>query len=393
MRNNLAWTVMGVLVVATAPMAACSGDSDANKQQETDNVLADAGPTGAIEVGDEIVKLDEGEPIEAPDLAWKYVELPGSKCRDGKTTGIGVSINPASDKLIIFLEGGGACLETLTCAANPRSWGEADLGAGPATSLLLRDDVNPYADWNKVYVPYCSGDVFTGTKESGFNGEPQTGYVNFTKTLERVVPTFKSKVEMVVLAGHSAGGFGTAWNWMRTQDAFGKIPVHAYDDSGQPLGPMYLTPCFQQYVAAQWGWKESVHPACKGCDVDGGDVVRPLVDTALARKTNGRFALLTNDEDGVIKTFFSYGLDDCSALSGPLALPKAYPVGMFPDGLLELRARLDPFKNAAMYEIVGGAHVLTGSVNAWNTQVEDVTILQWTKWFLAGNSKWRSVGP
>jgi len=394
MRSNLAWAVMGALV-ATA--TGCSSDSDA-KEESHDNIVADGGANALGEdepgeVGDETVDLDEGAPIKASKLEWTYVELPGSKCRDGKTTGIGISINPASDKLIIFMEGGGACLETITCAGNPRSWGESSLGAGPMTSLLQRDEVNPYADWNMVYVPYCSGDVFTGTNESGYNGEPQTGYVNFTKTLERVVPTFKSKVDTVVLAGHSAGGFGVAWNWMRTQDAFGEIPVHAFDDSGQPLGPMYLTPCFQQYVAKQWGWKPTIHPACKDCNVDEGSVVRPLIEAALTRKTKGRYALLTNDEDGVIKTFFAYGLDNCTSLNGAIALPKAYPVGMFPDGLEELRERIKPFKNAAMYEIVGGGHVLTGSTNAWSTAVEDVTILQWTKWFLAGNSKWRSVGP
>ncbi len=391
MRSNLAWAVMGVLAgIATG----CSSDSEA-KGESRDNIVADAGPEETGEVGDETVKLDEGKPINAPQLEWTYVELPGSKCRDGKTTGIGVNVNPASDKLLIFMEGGGACLETLTCAANPRSWGASNLGAGPATtSIVKRDDlVNPYADWNMVYVPYCSGDVFTGTNERGANGEPQTGYLNFTKALERVVPTFKSKVDMVVLAGHSAGGFGVAWNWMRTQDAFGKVPVHAFDDSGQPLGPMYLTPCFQQYVAKLWGWKPTIHPACTDCDVDAGDVVRPLIEAAVTRKTQGRYALLTNDEDGVIKTFFSYGLDNCSALKGGLALPKAYPMGLFADGLVELHERIKPFTNAAIYEIAGGGHVLTGSTNAWNTAVEDVTILQWTNWFITGSPEWRSVGP
>jgi hypothetical protein len=346
-------------------------------------------------VGDGVVELVPSDPISAPDLTWTYVELAGSLCRDGKTTGIGVSINPASDKLIIFMQGGGACLETITCAGNPRSWGASSLGNGPGEAPMQRDDINPFADWNMVYVPYCSGDVFSGSNPSGVQGEPQTGYINFTKALERVVPTFADKVDTVVLAGQSAGGFGVAWNWMRTQDAFGDIPVHAYDDSGQPLGPEYLTPCLQKYVGEKWGWGKTIHPSCESCDLDGGNVVRPLLDTVLNRRPESRFALLSTDEDGVIKTFFAYGLNDCSSLNGGgFALPQVYPQGKFPAGLAELRERILPFDNAALFQIVGGGHVLTATSNAWNnTEVDGVTLLDFTKAFLADDASFGHVGP
>lgn len=411
MLRNLSWAL---LAVGALSAAACSSSEKSEDKSTTDgdaNAAGDAGAAGDegdagkpgagedddptdAPVGDGVVDLEEGEPISAPDLTWTYVELEGSKCRDGKTTGIGISINPDSDKLVIFMQGGGACLETITCAGNPSSWGESSLGSGPSEAPLQREGASPFADWNMVFVPYCSGDVHTGTNPSGFNGNPHTGYTNFTKALERVVPTFKDKVDTVVLAGQSAGGFGVAWNWMRTQDAFGEIPVHAFDDSGQPLGPDYLSPCLQKFVAKQWGWAPTIHPSCESCDIDNGNVVRPLVDTALNRHPDRRFALMSNDEDGVIKTFFAYGLNDCSSLnSGGFSLPQAYPMGKFPEGLDELRERLAPFDNAAIFEIVGGGHVLTGTENAWGTTAGGVSLLDWSKWFLADDAKWVSVGP
>jgi hypothetical protein len=346
-----------------------------------------------------VIKVDEGEPISAPDKQWTYIELPGALCRDGSATGIGININPDSDKLVIYMEGGGACFNDLTCRANPTAWGAENLGEGPATPLLYRDQTNPMADWNMVFVPYCSGDVFTGTNPNGYMGGPMTGYTNFTRALERLVPTFKDKVDTVVLTGSSAGGFGAAWNWMRTQDAFGAIPVHALDDSGQPLGTEYLSTCMQQHMTKLWGWADSVHPACTDCDVAGGNVVRPLIEKALSRdKRSARFGLLTNNEDGVIKGFFAFGLDGCKALNGNIiqqgiTLATGYPAGKFTAGIDELRADISKFDNVAIYEVAGGGHVLFGSAESWNTTVAGVTVLDWTKQFLSGDKAWGNVQP
>src|SRR3954468_8550196 len=50
----------------------------------------------------------QGETISSPANEWTWIPVAGNKCRDGSDTGIGVRVNPASDKLIIYLEGGGA---------------------------------------------------------------------------------------------------------------------------------------------------------------------------------------------------------------------------------------------------------------------------------------------
>ena len=344
-------------------------------------------------VGEDTVPVNEGDPITAAANTWTWVPVDGTFCRDGKGTGLGININPSSDKLIIYMEGGGACFSGGTCLSNLSSYPSAGFdGRGPDTALLSREAPNPFADWSLVYVPYCTGDLFTGTNMSGFQGQPQVGYTNMTRYLERLVPTFKGKVSTVVLAGASAGGFGAAFNWMRVQDAFGDTPVHAFDDSAPPMGPEYLTPCLQKATGSLWGWGPAIHPACKDCDPESGNVARPLFETTLKRQKGKRFALLSNDEDGTIKSFFAYGLENCKNIDS--FFPPTFPYGKYPEGLDDLRARLSAFDDTALYEVVGGSHVLITTPAAWtNTKVGDVTLLSWTTWFRDGDAQWGNVQP
>lgn len=60
-----------------------------------------------------------GAPITAADGAWTWVGFPDSFCRDGSTAGIAVSLESASNKVMIYIEGGGACFDSITCLANP----------------------------------------------------------------------------------------------------------------------------------------------------------------------------------------------------------------------------------------------------------------------------------
>ena len=57
---------------------------------------------------------------------WTWVPFADAKCRDGSSTGIAVNPSSGSDKLMIFLQGGGACFNATTCAGNPSSFSAAD---------------------------------------------------------------------------------------------------------------------------------------------------------------------------------------------------------------------------------------------------------------------------
>src|SRR5262249_29862487 len=242
-----------------------------------------------------------GQPLTAPDMMWTYTDFPDTKCRDGSPAGLAVSLNSASTKVMIFLQGGGACFDSVTCGTNPTNT-SAQKTAQTAGVFDRSNAANPVKDWNFVFIPYCTGDTFIGTKDDGmvqgvtgmqhFMGRP-----NMEKFLNRIVPTFP-KATQVLLTGVSAGGFGAASNSYLVQRAFGSVPVTMIDDSGPPMSSMYIPTCLQQKWRTTWGLDGSLLADCgascpnkddftmdytkfvmKLADMRGGNVMSGLLDS------------------------------------------------------------------------------------------------------------------
>ncbi|HYG66030.1 MAG TPA: hypothetical protein VD838_00175, partial [Anaeromyxobacteraceae bacterium] len=49
-----------------------------------------------------------------PRGEWTFVAVEGAACADGTPTGVAVNPGPRDD-VLVFLDGGGACLDYLTC--------------------------------------------------------------------------------------------------------------------------------------------------------------------------------------------------------------------------------------------------------------------------------------
>jgi hypothetical protein len=335
-----------------------------------------------------------GAMSDAPVLPWKPVPVPGTLCRDATTTGFAVNEHPTSRDLLIYLEGGGACFNDISCLQNRESWPPTDASITESMArnwILTRSSANsPFKDWNLVYIPYCSGDVHTGSALVGYMGQPQVGFVNYKLDLAEIIARFPN-MDRVVLAGVSAGGFGVAWNWLSTQEAFGSVPVFALDDSGPPMGPDYLSECQQQRYGALWNWAGNFHPKCTSCDVAAGKVVRPLLDASFQVSTPARFGVLSYDEDGTIKTFFAYGMDNCANWDS-MHLP-AYPTGRFPSGLTELRQAWSGYPQVAMYVVTGGAHTFLESDIASVKTGAAIPMLEWIKKLIDKSDGWTNVAP
>jgi hypothetical protein len=352
---------------------------------------SDSGPTTADDAG----AGDGGRDArgDAQLYPWKAISVEGTLCRDGNQTGFGVSFNPDSHKLLIFMEGGGACFNEISCLQNPDSWAPTDMRLASSLNrnwiLNRASDNNPFRDWNMVYIPYCSGDVHTGTTTSGYMGQPQQGFLNYKKDLAQIVSLFPT-VDQVLLTGVSAGGFGVAWNWAYTQDAFGSTPVYALDDSGPPMGPDFLSACQQKRYGELWGWNGAVHPVCKDCDVSAGNVVRPLVSAVLKTYTSTRLGLLSYDEDGTIKSFFAYGINNCADWDSNPA--PVYPTGKYPMGLADIRQAWAPYPHAAVYVVTGVNHTFLGSDIA-NVKTGPISMIDWIQDLVERSPAWVSVAP
>ena len=223
---------------------------------------------------------------------------------------------------------------------------------------------NPVADWNMVYVPYCTGDVHAGSAPNaqvpGVLGAQQfVGYTNIGQYFSRLVPTFPS-VTRVLLAGESAGGFGAALDYVQVARAFGSVPVDLLDDSGPLMENPYLAPCLELEMSQLWGLSSNV--IAQDCGADCND---PSNSLALywqhLPKTypSARFGFIDSTGDSVIAGFFGFGANDCAGYA---------PVGaaQYEAALLDMRSAVASNANAGSFLYAGIDH--TTLVAAYTTR-------------------------
>jgi hypothetical protein len=262
--------------------------------------------------------MPKGSPIVAKPGTWTWVPFADATCANGTATGIGVNLSatPAS-RVLVYLEGGGACWDDLTCytlmtAVNfTTGYSETNFTADVATELAIPGGFfdrstakNPFKDYHYVYIPYCTGDVFAGSNVVKFTSGMAhfVGYENMGSYLARIVPTFADS-DRVVLAGSSAGGFGAAINWWRTQQAFGSIRVDLIDDSGTAMPDSILGTsgvALEQTQGSAWNIPAALPPGCKTCKSD----LSTLYGYYEKEFATHRFALLSYEADTVLPTFF-----------------------------------------------------------------------------------------
>lgn len=344
---------------------------------------------------------------------WTYYEVDGAVCRDGSPAGYYIR-KGTSKNLMIFLNGGGVCYDDFFCGINPPNVnsslpGETLLAASldivsgalvpvrqqpTENGIFKQDPANPVGDWSMVYVPYCTGDVYGGTKKDAPVPkaallEPQqfVGYHNVGLFLEDFGPEFKGSAEKVLLTGSSAGGFGTLLNFDRTQQFFGDdTTVYAVTDSGIPFRDQYLEPCLQKEWRGLWGLDQALPTDCKGCFSDeGGGLAQGLGDFIFREKYGHRKVIgggVTSKQDEVIKLFFSAGLNNCSTSPVLEVVPAAlglgsYPADRYPAGLKDFLDNVSDRQKTASYGLEGTLHQHLFRDRFYEVNGTGVTIADW----------------
>ena len=374
---------LGVLLIAIAVSACGMSSSGSADEAAPPGPVTTTSPTdpappapmGASGTGTSTPAIAPGVPITAPERTWTWVDVAGAKCLDGSPTGIGVNLTKDSDDVLVFLEGGGACWDAASCwgpaptAFNVLTgYGKAQLDSDPqipAIYLLDRTDTdNPFKDKNIVYVPYCTGDSFSGDNVTTLNylGTDHeshfVGHKDIELYLSRLVATFP-KAKHVWVAGDSAGGFGASFNAGTFQDAFTSARVDVLDDSGQPIDP-------DPAKWAQWRtvWNMQLPADCTTCAKGPSG----FVDYYRVKYPTNRFGLISFDYDVVIAPFMSLSLTQ------------------FHDELTSMLDHFDTsFANGHYFVLAGASHV--GLV----TPTDDLKT--WVKAMVSGSTNWDSVRP
>ena len=328
-------------------------------------------PTTSTDAG----ATDGGAPITGlTPQTWTWVPFPDAHCRDGSSTGLGINVNPSSTKVMIYLEGGGACFNSTTCLVTPSCFPESGscstgtfdswksgtasrLPSGALTGIFDRTNAqNPVGDWNMVYVPFCTGDVFAGTNPSaqvpGVSGTQEfVGYTNIGLYLARLAPTFPN-VSQVLLTGVAAGGLGAVINYLQVAKAFGSVPVQMLDDSGPLMEDPYVPKCLQAQWGQLWGVDKIMLPAC------GADCPDPTNYYVDAQKhlanlfSNRQFGLIDAIDDGIISQFYGFGANNCAQTF----LPTPVPAQTYLEGLQDIRTKLAGSSNFGSFLFNGTDH-------------------------------------
>ena len=327
-----------------------------------------------------------GMPLMAPENTWTWVQFDDTTCRAGGKAGIGVSLSSASKNVAIYLEGGGACFDAQTCGSNPDSVGQQM--PGNAGIFSRSNAANPIKDWNMIYVPYCTGDVHTGTKDDGqVEGVTGTqhfmGRSNLKSFLNRIVPTFKD-AEQVLLTGASAGGFGAASNGVFVQWAFGDIPVTVIDDSGPTFSEMYLPKCLSQTYLKSWGLDGSVLDDCDGMCDGSMDYSLQFLEYSGAHSAGHFNGLIESDQDSIIRGFFGIGTDNGANDCKGTLLVTSMSADDFLMGLLDYRERVKKYPGFSTFYPSSTQHTWIGGDSFYTAMAGDVKMVDWFAGVLQG---------
>lgn len=325
-------------------------------------------------------RTEAATPISVPANTWTWVDFPDARCGNGTATGIGVNFNPSSTRLVIFFEGGGACSDYSSCYVTGTAsyvssgYTKRDFDSGKPYSrvpLFTRTDTrNPFTDANYVYVPYCTGDVHSGTKVQPLTNGVQTkdtyfvGYSNVSAYLARLQATFPNLTGGLV-SGWSAGGFGAAFNWEQVQKAFPAARIDDLDDSGPPFMPN----------GDKWNtwlttWGIPVPADCAECKLDP----QAFIDYYGAKYDGiAHYGLLSYTNDSVISSYYNMTRRQ------------------FRKGLYGLAAEsMDPLSSFKYFFVEGSSHVML----SWDqTGPNGVKLSDWVNQMVKSDPNWKSVAP
>jgi hypothetical protein len=279
---------------------------------------------------------------------WAWNDVPGNVCGYGQQTGFGVNVGTGSD-VLIYMEGGGACFDEVTCAVGIKGVGLAGNfqtgytattfhGNPPRGGIFDRDRANnPYKNSTLVYIPYCTGDFHSGSATRWFVTQQKTahwaGRTNFEHDLEKFAPLFQN-ASRVTLAGSSAGGFGAMFNFERVHEAFANIRVDLVADSA----PLLWNQALAFSGMATWNAFDTLPADCPECKSN----FRSFYRYYSTKYPQSRIAFTEFDQDNVMSAAFTL-----------LPMPQFY------QAIHDLTVKtLKPLPNVEYFDAAGGNHTM-----------------------------------
>lgn len=367
----------GVLLVTL--LAACS-DNDGNSSNDSsaeDNVdanpfqeLVDQGVTRYLGV-----YTPMNSEVVDDETIHRFSANDGPICLRGGEYAMSTR-DAGSEDLVIFLQGGGGCWDTL-CAAT-----ETASPNIPAVGILSRElPGNPVANWNLAYLPYCDGGVFASDIDYDFDGngiiEPggsdryHRGIRNLSAALDVTARTFPAP-RRIVLTGISGGGFGTIFALPLVRTLYPGVPIELVNDSGVAVGRPN-EPEFFRRLLSYWNALDTfLPPSCPDCIAADGHGTS-IHSWGLDRDENLRLSLLSYKQDSTIANFFF-------EVPGPVWEPE----------LIRKMAEVEASHPDRVRSLIADGNSHTFLLSGTALEVDGITVLDWVTAMLDDSPEWTS---
>jgi len=258
-----------------------------------------------------------------PRGEWTQIILPeekwGSRCGDG--TDYAIQIRPAPegeplDRVLIALQGGGVCIFEEDCRSRLDSGlfnAQDDSIEGLEAGIASNDPDNPFANWTKVYLPYCDQAVFTGggvvEQFSDFEVN-RFGSLNLRAGVRAARDIIWSMLDaeggsgyrpdriLALFGGFSAGAYGTIYNYHFMLDEILWPRTAAFPDAGGALDNGGIgVRTLGDIKIPQWQVTEYLPPYCFTGECAVGPELYKAISPRLKQVPEQQMLILSNQKD------------------------------------------------------------------------------------------------
>jgi len=281
----------------------------------------------AVSTSPALPSIHDGNPLLA-ELAdgWNTIR-PGDETMCLYGTEYSFFTRPADpSKILISFPGGGACWSGLTCTDepvgrmddNPKTVRAEDNPSGSAGIFAEDNPENPFLDYTKILLGYCTGDMHIGDAikpndgplAAGESRASETlhfnGYTNAMTVLRWAFSTFQSP-DTVVVSGHTSGSYGTPFYTSLVADHYPEAAVRHLGDGN---GALFIGESMQP-IRDAWGTTELLgqHDSFEGLDWETFSF-EDITIAAARRHPEIVFTQLITAHDSVLTEMIQYlGVD------------------------------------------------------------------------------------
>ena len=257
-----------------------------------------------------------------------HVVAPGGRTRCAFDTPFEFWVRPGNpSRVLIYLQGGGACWSLESCAPGKDIAFDAAIDSTDhrqrRDGIFDRDDAaNPFRDHTAIFVPYCTGDLHLGSRTVRYGSAPgdsargvtvhHAGFRNVTAVLDYLTAQ-RTNPRLVTVVGASAGGVALP---VVAAEIARRLPTADIRQIADGAGA-FRVPRLRALLA-QWA-ADSLLASLGAPLADSGDLVVGMYKAAAARQPRIRFSQVGTTSDAVVGGWLSRFGDDPASVGTYIA--------------------------------------------------------------------------